>query len=106
VDAGIGPRHPSRPSRAQQGAPGWGRMWVLGIGARMGFSIGVTHGGHASIAHFSATHDITSGAARAVGFISMALVEVIVRTGVLYAKAVRTGAEIPRGGLRQHLSAA
>jgi hypothetical protein len=81
-------------------------LWIVGIGARMGFSIWVTHGGQASVAHFSATHDITSGAAWLAGFILMATLEVVVRTGVLYAKAVRSGADIPRGGLRQHLAAA
>jgi hypothetical protein len=81
-------------------------LWIVGIGARMSFSIWVTHGGQASVAHFSASHDITSGAAWLAGFILMATLEVVVRTGVLYAKAVRTGADIPRGGLRQHLAAA
>jgi len=83
-----------------------GILWVLGIGARMGFSLWVTNGGHASVAHFSAANDITSGAAWVVGFIFMAMLEVVARTGVLYAKAVRSGAEIPRGGIRQHLAAA
>ena len=81
-------------------------LWVVGIGARMGFSIWVTHGGQASVTSFSAGHDITSGAAWVAGFVLMAMLEVAVRTGVLYAKAVRSGAEIPRGGLRQRLVAA
>jgi hypothetical protein len=80
-------------------------FWVLGIGARVGFSTWVDHGGHASVASFSAAYDITTGAAWAAGFILMAMVEVIVRTGVLYAKALSSGAEIPRGGLRQRLPA-
>ncbi|HZU72008.1 MAG TPA: hypothetical protein VE990_04485 [Acidimicrobiales bacterium] len=81
-------------------------LWVFGIGARMGFSLWVTHGGRASVASFSQTFHITSGAAWAVGFILMAMVEVGVRTAVLWAKAIRTGAEVPRGGLRQRLQAA
>ncbi len=81
-------------------------LWVLGIGARMGFSMWVTYGGHASVARFSAAYHITSGTAWVAGFILMAMLEVTVRTGVLYAKALRSGAEVPRGGLRQHLAAA
>jgi hypothetical protein len=81
-------------------------LWVLGIGARMGFSMWVSYGGHASIARFSAAYHITSGTAWVARFILMAMLEVAFRTAVLYAKAVRSGAEIPRGGLRQHLAAA
>ena len=78
-------------------------LWVAGIGARVGFQLWVTHGGQASVASFSAAHHITSGAAWAAGFIFMAMLEVTVRTGVLWVRALRTGAEIPRGGLRQRL---
>jgi hypothetical protein len=81
-------------------------LWVLGIGARMGFSIWVSYGGHVSVARVSAAYHITSGTAWVAGFILMAMLEVTARTGVLYAKALRSGAEIPRGGLRQHLAAA
>jgi hypothetical protein len=78
-------------------------FWVAGIGARMGFYLWVSHGGRSSVASFSAAHDITTGTAWVAGFILMAMLEVGVRTGILYAKTVRSGAEIPRGGLRQHL---
>lgn len=78
-------------------------LWVAGIGARMAFSLWVTYGGQASVASFSAMHHITSGAAWAAGFIFMAMCEVVVRTAVLYVKALRTGAAIPRGGLRNRL---
>lgn len=81
-------------------------LWVAGIGARVGFSLWVAHGGQSSVASFSASHHITSGTAWAAGFILMAMLEVTVRTAVLYRKALRTGAEIPRGGLRQRLVAA
>lgn len=80
-------------------------LWVAGVGARMAFSFWVGHGGHASIAAFSAQHGITSGSAWVAGFILMAMLEVVVRTGVLYVKAVRTGAAIPRGGIRHYLAA-
>ena len=59
-------------------------LWVLGIGARMGFSMWVTYGGHASVARFSAAYHITSGTAWVAGFILMAMLEVAVPTGVLY----------------------
>lgn len=76
-------------------------LWVLGIGARVGFSLWVEHGGAPTVAHFSATHALTSGAAWAAAFILMALAEVASRTGVLYLKTRRSGAVIPRGGLLQ-----
>jgi len=81
-------------------------LWVLGIGARVGFSVWVGHGGRASVATFSAAHHITSGAAWSTAFVLMAMAEVVSRTGVLYLRTVRTGAEIPRGGLRTLLASA
>ncbi len=81
-------------------------MWVVGIGARVVFSVWVTHGGQHSVAGFSVAHRITSGTAWTAGFVMMTMLEVVVRTGVLYAKAVRSGAVIPRGGLRQSALAA
>jgi hypothetical protein len=74
-------------------------LWVLGIGARVGFSLWVTHGGQPTITRFSVVHHITSGHAWAAAFILMALVEVTARTAVLYLKTLRIGAVIPRGGL-------
>jgi len=74
-------------------------LWVAGIGARVGFSLWVTHGGAPTIARFSAAHDITSGTAWATAFILMAMAEVVTRTAGLYVKARRSGAVIERGGL-------
>jgi hypothetical protein len=74
-------------------------LWVVGIGARVGFYLWVTHGGQAAVSSFSATVHVTSGAAWAAGFILMAMAEVISRTGVLYLKSIRSGATVPRGGL-------
>lgn len=79
-------------------------LWVLGIGARMGFSLWVSHGGRPAVAQFSVAHHITTGAAWGAGFVLMAMIEVALRTGVVYLKARQTGAEIPRGGLRQRLA--
>ena len=79
-------------------------LWVFGVGARVAFSLWVTHGGRPAIESFSAIHHITSGAAWACAFILMALAEVVSRTAVLYLRAARSGAEIPRGGLRSSLA--
>jgi len=74
-------------------------LWVVGIGARMGFALWVGHGGQAAVVRFSALHQITSGSAWAAAFVLMALAEVVSRTGILYLKTRRTGAVIERGGL-------
>lgn len=74
-------------------------LWVVGIGARVGFYIWVTHGGQAAVSSFSSSVHVTSGAAWAAGFILMAMAEVVSRTAVLYLKTVHSGAVIPRGGL-------
>ena len=63
-------------------------LWVLGIGARMGFVLWTTHGGAAGLGRFSAAHDITSGEAWVAGLVLMALAEVVSRTLIL---AVRGG---------------
>jgi hypothetical protein len=81
-------------------------LWVLGIGARMGFALWVGHGGQAAVARFSALHNITSGAAWGAAFVLMAMAEVVSRTGVLYLKTRRTGAVIERGGLLRSPAAA
>jgi hypothetical protein len=81
-------------------------LWVLGIGARMGFALWVGHGGQAAVARFSALHGITSGAAWGAAFVLMAMAEVASRTGVLYLKTRRTGAVIERGGFVRSPAAA
>lgn len=81
-------------------------LWVVGIGARVGFSLWVQHGGAASVRAFSVAHAITGGPAWGTGFIFMALTEVLTRTGVLYLRARRSGAVIERGGLlRRYVTA-
>jgi hypothetical protein len=81
-------------------------LWVLGIGARVGFSLWVQHGGAASVRDFSAAHAITGGPAWGTGFIFMALAEVMCRTGVLYVRTRRSGATIERGGLLRRYATA
>ena len=58
---------------------GWlsGFFWVLGMGSRFAFLVWISHGGAATIAHFSATHSITSGEAWTVALLAMAVCEVV-----------------------------
>ena len=81
-------------------------LWVLGIGARVAFSLWVTHGGEPTGARFSVLHHITSGQAWVASFIFMAMAEVVSRTGVMYLKARRSGAVIERYGLLRNPAAA
>ena len=81
-------------------------LWVVGIGARMGFALWVGHGGQTAVARFSVLHHITSGTAWGTAFVLMAMAEVASRTGVLYLKARRSGAVIERGGLLRPSAAA
>ena len=74
-------------------------LWIAGIGARLAFSAWVQNGGAVAVRQFSLAHHITGGPAWGTGFVLMALTEVMSRTGVLYAKARRSGATIERGGL-------
>lgn len=80
-------------------------LWVLGIGARVGFSLWVAHGGQTTVAAFSASAHITSGDAWVAGFILMAMAEVVARTAAIFVRTVRSGAVVPRGGLRDRVPA-
>lgn len=81
-------------------------LWVAGIGARLTFSVWVSHGGATTIRQFSLAHHITGGPAWGTAFILMALSEVVVRTAVIYVKTRRSGAVIERGGLLRRFVAA
>ena len=81
-------------------------LWVAGIGARVGFSLWVGHGGAAAIRDFSVEHHITGGPAWGTAFILMAISEVVTRTGVIFVKTRNTGAVIERGGLIGRFAAA
>jgi len=74
-------------------------LWVAGIGARVAFSLWVSHGGAPAIRSFSVAHHITGGPAWGTAFILIAITEVLARTGVIFVKTRRTGAIIERGGL-------
>jgi hypothetical protein len=62
-------------------------LWIVGVGSRLAFELYATHGGAPSIAHFSATHSVTSAEAWTAALILMALGEVLCRTGVLAWRA-------------------
>jgi hypothetical protein len=70
---------------------GWASaiFWVLGMGSRFAFLIWINAGGAATIAHFSATHSITSGAAWTAALLAMAVLEVCGRSLVLAARRQR-----------------
>ena len=81
--------------RSEDGAvtvrAGWlaGFFWVLGMGLRFAFLVWINHSGAASLAHFSATHSITSSQAWTDALLAMAVAEVAGRTAVLAARRER-----------------
>ncbi|CAL9490224.1 MULTISPECIES: hypothetical protein [Streptomyces] len=63
-------------------------LWVLGMGARMGFQVWVEHGGGADdVARFSLAHHITSDQAWVTAFVLMAVTEVVTRVGTIYLRS-------------------
>jgi hypothetical protein len=63
-------------------------LWVLGVGARIGFSLYAQHGGGRALEHFSVVHSLTLSAWVA-GFVLMAILEAVSRTAVLLVRARR-----------------
>jgi len=70
---------------------GWlsGIFWVLGMGSRFAFLVWISHGGAGTVAHFSATHSITSGEAWTVALLAMAVCEVGGRSLLMAARRQR-----------------
>lgn len=66
-------------------------FWVVGVGARLGFSLYADHGGGPEIARFSSAHSLPMEA-WVTALILMALAEVLSRTGVLLLRARRLDA--------------
>jgi len=64
-------------------------LWVLGVGSRFAFQLYVSHGGFPAVSHFSAAHDITSGAAWTAAMVLMALAEVVCRHAIIVLRAHR-----------------
>ncbi|MFJ7271384.1 hypothetical protein ACIQV3_32885 [Streptomyces sp. NPDC099050] len=70
-------------------------LWVVGMGARMGFQLWVEHGGAADVARFSAAHQITSDKAWVAAFVLMALTEVVTRLATIFIRSLRHTAARP-----------
>ncbi|QCX81499.1 hypothetical protein C9F11_39585 [Streptomyces sp. YIM 121038] len=67
-------------------------LWVVGMGARMGFQMWVEHGGGADdVARFSLAHHITSQQAWVTAFVLMALTEVVTRVATIFIRSRRPG---------------
>ncbi|MFB6524351.1 hypothetical protein [Streptomyces sp. NPDC056401] len=62
-------------------------LWVVGMGARMGFQLWVEHGGGADVARFSVTHQITGDKAWVAAFVLMALTEVVTRLATIFVRS-------------------
>ncbi|MFI6051042.1 hypothetical protein ACIBCO_13255 [Streptomyces violascens] len=61
-------------------------LWVLGMGARMGFQVWVEHGGADDVARFSMAHQITTDQAWVAAFVLMALTEVVTRLATIFLR--------------------
>jgi hypothetical protein len=63
-------------------------LWVIGMGARMGFQLWTEHGGGADdVARFSVAHHITSDQAWVSAFVLMALTEVVTRLATIFIRS-------------------
>lgn len=72
-------------------------LWIVGVGARLGFELYATHGGAAAIRRFSVAHQITSAEAWVSALLLMALCQVVTRTGLLYARSFASAGGAPEG---------
>jgi hypothetical protein len=85
----------TRLRRGADGVPlsraGWvaAILWVVGIGARMGFAWVTGHGGGPAVERFSVAHSITTVDAWVAALFLMALAEVVTRLAVLWARSRR-----------------
>jgi hypothetical protein len=70
-------------------------LWIVGIGARMGFSLFVTHGGAPTVARFSQAHQLTPEG-WVTAMVLMALVEVVTRTLILWLRSRPVDAPSPQ----------
>jgi hypothetical protein len=64
-------------------------LWILGTGCRLAFQLYASHGGAASIEHWSVAHSISAATAWSAALILMAISEATVRTGVLAWRGYR-----------------
>lgn len=71
-------------------------LWVVGVGARLGFALVAEHGGGAAIATFSTVHHLTL-AGWTAGLLAMSLTEVLARSGGIALRARRVRRVQPAG---------
>ncbi|MFE5539656.1 hypothetical protein ACFQ78_28460 [Streptomyces sp. NPDC056519] len=62
-------------------------LWVVGMGARLGFQVWVDHGGAADVARFSLEHRITGAQAWVAALVLMALTEVVTRLATIFLRS-------------------
>ncbi|MEV0990757.1 hypothetical protein [Streptomyces sp. NPDC049949] len=62
-------------------------LWVIGMGARLGFQVWVDHGGSADVARFSVDHRITGAQAWVAALVLMALTEVVTRLATIFVRS-------------------
>ncbi|MFK0230003.1 hypothetical protein ACIQUL_30025 [Streptomyces sp. NPDC090303] len=61
-------------------------LWVVGMGARLGFQLWVDHGGADDVARFSMDHQITSQQAWVTALLLMAVTEVVTRLATIFVR--------------------
>lgn len=71
-------------------------LWVVGVGARLGFALVAEHGGGAAIATFSTVHHLTL-AGWTAALLAMSLTEVLARSGGIALRARRVRRVQPAG---------
>lgn len=71
-------------------------LWVLGMGARLAFSVWAQDDGGPTLVRFSERHDITSVQAWVSGLILMVLCEVGTRIGTILIRAARVRRDAAR----------
>ncbi|RPK54141.1 hypothetical protein EES43_29630 [Streptomyces sp. ADI96-02] len=62
-------------------------LWVIGMGARIGFQQWVEHGGADDVARFSVDHHITGEQAWLAALLLMALTEVVSRLATIFVRS-------------------
>jgi hypothetical protein len=76
-------------------------LWVIGMGARLGFQQWVEHGGADDIARFSIDHQITGEQAWVAAFLLMALTEVVTRLATIFVRSQMVTRRRPFGAAAQ-----
>ena len=81
-------------------------LWVVGMGARLAFSVWAQHSGGPTLVRFSERHDITSVQAWVSGLILMVLCEVGTRIGTILIRAARAKSAATNSAARAAVDAA